>query len=85
MEMGINVLKQTVAWQDFGPFLRKLRQRRGISQENLALMLGCHRTYIWRLEHGRNRPSRIFLHNLKLTCHLAPAEITLFTLFEQLR
>lgn len=83
--MGMNALKQTVAWQDFGPFLRKLRKRRGISQENLALMLGCHRTYIWRLEHGRNHPSSMFLHNLKLTCQLAPAEIPLFALFEQLR
>lgn len=81
----MNGMDQTVAWQDFGFFLRKLRRRRGISQENLALMLGCHRTYIWRLEHGRNRPSRIFLHNLKLTFDLAPAEVALFLLFEQLR
>ena len=81
----MNVMEQTVAWQDFGLFLRKLRQRRGISQENLALMLGCHRTYTWRLEHGRNCPSSIFLHNLKLTCDLAPAQVVIFKLFEQLR
>lgn len=78
-------MEQELTWQEFGSFLRKLRQRRGISQEKLAAMLGCHRTYIWRLEHGRNHPSNIFLHNLKLTCAMSLAEIDLFAQFEQLR
>lgn len=74
-----------VTWQEFGPFLRRIRRRRGISQEALAQMLKCHRTYIWRLEHGRNRPSSIFLHNLRMTITLAPQEVEAFNEFEILR
>lgn len=72
-------------WNDFGPFLQRVRRRRGNSQEVLAQMLGCHRTYIWSLEHGRNRPSRIFLHNLRMTVMLAPHEAESLKEFELLR
>ena len=75
----------TVTWHDFGPFLQRLGRRRGLSQETLAERLGCHRTYIWRLEHGRNRPSRIFQHSLGLTCALTVEEAALLAAFEQLR
>ena len=57
-----------VSWQKFGETLRRLRIRQGLSQDRLAHLLGCDRTYIWRLEHGRNRPSRMFLHHLRNTC-----------------
>ncbi len=75
----------TATWRDFGPFLQRVRRRRGISQETLADSLGCHRTHIWRLEHGRNRPSRIFLHSLGLTCALTMEEVERLAAFEQLR
>jgi transcriptional regulator with XRE-family HTH domain len=76
---------QDVSWQEFGPFLQRIRRRRGISQEVLAQMLGCHRTYIWRLEHGRNRPSNIFMHNLRMTIMLSPREAATLEQFKQLR
>ena len=65
---------RAVTWQDFGKFLQHVRRRRGISQERLALLLGCHRTHIWRLEHGKNRPSNVFLHCLKGACPLMEHE-----------
>ncbi len=74
-----------VSWRDFGPFLQRVRRRRGVSQEKLAASLGCHRTYIWRLEHGRNHPSRIFLHNLALTYALSAEEAAMLAVFAQLR
>lgn len=73
-----------VSWRDFGPFLKRLRLRRGISQETLAERLACHRTYIWRLEHGRHHPSRIFLRSLELACDLTPEEGATLRVFDQL-
>jgi transcriptional regulator with XRE-family HTH domain len=50
--------------KDFGPFLRRLRTRQGLSQEKLAEIMGCNRIHIWRLEHGERHPSRVFLKSL---------------------
>ncbi len=61
-----------------------MRRRRGISQETLAASLGCHRTYIWRLEHGRNRPSRILLHSLESSYALIAEEAATLAIFKQL-
>lgn len=74
-----------VTWSDFGPFLKRLRMRRGISQQRLAAQLGCDRTYIWRLEHGRNHPSRIFLRSLGQTYALAIEEAAAVASFVSLR
>lgn len=35
-----------------GVALRSLRQRRGLSQESLALAAGVHRSFVFRLERG---------------------------------
>lgn len=74
-----------VSWRDFGPFLQRIRRRRGISQDKLAESLSCHRTYIWRLEHSRNNPSSIFLQSLGLTCSLTTEESAMLSAFKQLR
>lgn len=73
-----------VSWRDFGPFLQRLRRRRGISQETLAERLACHRTHIWRLEHGRHHPSRMFLRALELTCTPTPEETAVLAIFASL-
>lgn len=43
--------------QKFGKVLRKLRCEKGLSQEELALNVGLHRTYISQLERGLKSPS----------------------------
>jgi transcriptional regulator with XRE-family HTH domain len=50
--------------EEFGSFLRRIRSSRGISQDQLAQMMGCSRNYIWRLEKGQRNPSRMFLRFL---------------------
>lgn len=57
-----------VTWQDFGRCLQQARVRRGLSQEHLAELLGCHRIHIWRLEHAARRPSKRFLRSLHQAC-----------------
>jgi transcriptional regulator with XRE-family HTH domain len=73
-----------VSWQTFGEVLRRLRKRQGLSQERLAHLLGCDRTYIWRLEQGRNHPSRMFLHHLRNTCAVTAQDSRLLLGFMQL-
>lgn len=41
----------------FGLALRKCRNRKGLSQEELASQSGLHRTYISLLERGKKGPS----------------------------
>jgi transcriptional regulator with XRE-family HTH domain len=75
----------SVTWEDFGAFLRHVRRRQGVSQDRLAAGLGCHRTYIWRLESGHRRPSRFFLRLLMRTYPLTTGEQRLLMEFEHLR
>lgn len=76
---------QTMRWRDFGPFLQRVRRRRGISQATLAAHIGCGRTYIWRLEKGRNRPSRMLLNSLALAYPLTAEETVLLCVFRQMQ
>ncbi|KJS18378.1 MAG: hypothetical protein VR69_00670 [Peptococcaceae bacterium BRH_c4b] len=41
----------------FGQVLKKLRTEKGVSQEEFALSIGLHRTYISQLERGIKSPS----------------------------
>ena len=44
--------------------LRELRQARGLSQEQLADLAGCHRTYVGMLERKQGNPSLLVLGKL---------------------
>ena len=48
----------------FGMALRSLRQEKGLSQEELAISSGFHRTYISLLERGVKSPSLTTLNRL---------------------
>jgi len=41
----------------FGPYLRKIRVSKGISQENLSINAGYYRTYVNKIEMGDYSPS----------------------------
>ena len=49
--------KDTKLQRDFGQILRLERERKGISQEKLALDCGLDRTFISLLERGLRQPS----------------------------
>src|SRR5260370_36795020 len=66
--------KMHITWADFGPFLGRLRRRRGLSQERVAALLGCHRITVWRIERGETRPSILFLRSVERITGLAEHE-----------
>lgn len=35
---------------DFGEFIRREREKKGMTQEELGMMVGIHRTYIGKIE-----------------------------------
>ena len=48
----------------FGKHLRKLRENRGWTQEELADRAGMHFTYVGQIERGVRNPSLVNLHKL---------------------
>ncbi|MFC1875422.1 helix-turn-helix domain-containing protein [Chloroflexota bacterium] len=60
----------------FGERVRVLRQKQGLSQEELAYRAGIHRTYLGGIERGERNPA------LKNIAAMAEAlEVSLFDLF----
>jgi transcriptional regulator with XRE-family HTH domain len=57
----------------FGQVLRKVRERRNISQEELAARGGYHRTYIGQLERGEKSPSLRTIFNLSAALEAKPS------------
>lgn len=77
--------QRTVTWEDFGPFLRRLRRRRGLSQERFAELLGCHRITVWRIEKGQECPSLLVLRGIERVIGLGEGEERWLTAFLELR
>jgi transcriptional regulator with XRE-family HTH domain len=59
----------------FGEVLQQLRRQRRLSQEKLADVSGCHRTYISLLERGQHSPSMSILFALGEALDLTPSQL----------
>lgn len=59
----------------FGHVIRELRERAGLSQEELSFRCGRHRTYVSLIERGRNSPTVSTLWMLADALGVRPAEI----------
>lgn len=55
--------------------LLKLRQERGLSQEELAFEAGLHRTYVSGVERGIRNPTVLVLERIAAALNVAPARL----------
>ena len=67
--------KDTSVEKSFGQVLRQIRQEQGLSQEELGLESGYHRTYISLLERGKKNPSLQTIFQLATALKVEPSEI----------
>jgi len=72
---GLRAEGHLSAERAFGITMRKIRLRRGLSQQSLADRSGYHRTYVGLLESGRKSPSLRTIFNLAITLRVRPSEI----------
>jgi len=62
----------------FGKHLRKLREEKGWTQEELADKSGMHFTYIGQIERGLRNPSLINLHKLAKALKIGAGDLLPF-------
>lgn len=73
-----------ITWSDFGPFLRTIRTRQHLTQEELGEMLSIGRVHVCRLEAGRRNPSRLLLRVLAGVPGVSNTERKLIVAFEEM-
>lgn len=61
--------------KEFGKQLRKLREKRGLTQERLAELAGMHFTYVGQIERGVRNPSLINIQKLAKALKVTGGEI----------
>lgn len=59
----------------FGQNVRKLRQKRGYSQETLSELAGLHVTFVGGIERGIRNPSLVNIVKLSKALKVKPAEL----------
>jgi len=62
----------------FGERVRALRQKRGFSQESLALASGLDRTYVGGVERGERNISLLNIQKIAQALEVSPAELLQF-------
>lgn len=70
--------RQSPSLVALGGALKRLRQRRGVSQEKLALLAGVDRSYVGQVERGDNNVALLTLVKLA-----AALEVSLANLFQE--
>lgn len=66
---------QQTALAVFGANLRRLRLKRGLSQEDLADRAGLHRTYVSSIERGHRNLALVSIVRLAAALEVNPGEL----------
>jgi DNA-binding SARP family transcriptional activator/predicted ATPase/DNA-binding XRE family transcriptional regulator/predicted negative regulator of RcsB-dependent stress response len=77
---GVGPAQATLA---FGPWVRRRRERLGLTRPELARRLGCSREMVGKIEAERRRPSPGLAERLALQLEIAPDERAAFLLAAQ--
>ena len=77
-------MQTAFTWRDFSTYLRQVRLQKGLTQEALALQLGCTALHVSRLEHGKRRPSKVMLRLLLDKYILEPDQVALICACEKM-
>ena len=64
--------------EKFGRHLRKLREAKNLTQEELADKAGMHSTYIGQIERGLRNPSLVNLQKLAKALRVSAGELLPF-------
>jgi DNA-binding XRE family transcriptional regulator len=72
--LGLLYMKNKILVQ-FGNRVRSLRAQRGISQEQLAILAGVHRTYVGMIERGEKNITLINIYKISSALGVKPSEI----------
>ena len=64
--------------QIFGKHLRQLREKKGLTQEELGDKANMHFTYIGQIERGLRNPSLINIHKLAKALNVSAGELLPF-------
>ncbi|HEY2536144.1 MAG TPA: helix-turn-helix transcriptional regulator [Solirubrobacteraceae bacterium] len=66
---------RSTAHAAFGLTIREIRNRRGVSQESLALRCALDRTYLSGIERGVRNPSLTNILKIAAALHVHPSEL----------
>lgn len=64
--------------KEFGNHLRKLREERGLTQEELAGKAGMHFTYVGQIERGLRNPSLVNIRRLAKALNVSGGKLLPF-------
>ncbi|HKC04599.1 MAG TPA: helix-turn-helix transcriptional regulator [Patescibacteria group bacterium] len=69
------MVKVTAVSKKIGHNLRKLREKKGITQEDLALTAGLNRAYIGYIERGERNPSTDTIVKVAKALKVSPKDL----------
>jgi transcriptional regulator with XRE-family HTH domain len=69
------MVKVTTVSKRIGQILRKIRERKGVTQEQLALDAGLNRAYIGYIERGERNPSTNTLVKIAKALKVSPKDL----------
>lgn len=67
--------KQPSECAALGVAVRTLRQKLGLSQDELAAIADLHRTYVGGIERGERNPTLTSIHRIARALQVTPAEL----------
>ena len=69
------MIKVTAVSKKIGQNIRRIRERKGITQEQLALNAGLNRAYIGYIERGERNPSTDTLVKIAKALKVSPKDL----------